>query len=80
MRSNPQNIQEAVLAVEQVYKQNMYGYAGSEKSLFLKITVAVPRLIAPCKRLLESENIFSDLKHQYSAFESNIDFDIRWVE
>ncbi|XP_076179052.1 DNA polymerase delta 1, catalytic subunit isoform X1 [Ptiloglossa arizonensis] len=79
MRSNPQNIQEAVLAVEQVYKQNMYGYAGSEKSLFLKITVAVPRLIAPCKRLLESENIFSDLKHQYSAFESNIDFDIRFM-
>ncbi|XP_043259599.1 DNA polymerase delta catalytic subunit [Colletes gigas] len=79
MRSNPHNIQEAVLAIERVYKQNMYGYTGSEKSLFLKITVAVPRLIAACKRLLENEIIFPTFNHQYKAFESNIDFDIRFM-
>lgn len=80
MRSNPEYIQEAVLAVERVYKKNMYGYAGTEKSLFLKITVALPKLIAPCKRLLEREVILPEFNnHTYSAFESNIDFDVRCV-
>lgn len=79
MRSNPEKVQEPVLAVERVYKQNMYGFTGDTKSLFLKITVALPRLIAPCKRLLEKEVVYSELDHMYSAFESNIDFDIRYV-
>ena len=80
MRSNPDHIQETVLAVERVYKKNMYGYAGTEKSLFLKITVALPKLIAPCKRLLEREVILPEFNnHTYSAFESNIDFDIRFM-
>ncbi|XP_076249179.1 DNA polymerase delta 1, catalytic subunit [Calliopsis andreniformis] len=80
MRSNPDNIQEAVLAVERVYKRNMYGYGGTMKSLFLKITVALPKLIAPCKRLLEKEIILAEFNnHRYSAFESNIDFDIRFM-
>lgn len=79
MRSNPDNIQEAILAIEMVHKRNMYGYSGTEKSLFLKITVALPKLIAPCKRLLEKEIIYSAFIHEYKAFESNIDFDIRYV-
>ncbi|XP_026669153.1 DNA polymerase delta catalytic subunit isoform X2 [Ceratina calcarata] len=79
MRSNPDNIQETVLAVERVYKQNMYGYAGNEKSLFLKITVAVPKLVAPCKRLVEADNIIPEFNHKYIAYESNIDFDIRFM-
>lgn len=79
MRSNPENIQEAVLAVERVYKQNMYGYAGSDKSLFLKITVALPRLVARCKKIVEEETILAEFNHQYTAFESNIDFDIRYT-
>ncbi|XP_015438316.1 PREDICTED: DNA polymerase delta catalytic subunit [Dufourea novaeangliae] len=79
MRSNPENIQEAILAVERLYKQNMYGYTGNEKSLFLKITVAVPKLIAACKRLLEKEVIYPEFNHTYTAFESNIDFDIRFM-
>nr|XP_031849100.1 DNA polymerase delta catalytic subunit isoform X1 [Nomia melanderi] len=79
MRSNPDNVQAAILAVERVYRQNMYGFTGNTKSLFLKITVALPKLIAPCKRLLEKEVIYSELNHTYSAFESNIDFDIRFM-
>ncbi|XP_012279628.1 DNA polymerase delta catalytic subunit [Orussus abietinus] len=79
MRSNPENVQEAILAVELVYKQNLYGYLGDDKSLFLKITVALPRLIAPCKRLLEKEVIYEAINHNYKAFESNIDFDIRFM-
>ncbi|XP_012241018.1 DNA polymerase delta catalytic subunit isoform X1 [Bombus impatiens] len=79
MRSNPENIQEAVLAVERLYKQNMYGYTGNEKSLFLKITVALPRLVARCKKVVEEETILSEFNHCYRAFESNIDFDIRFM-
>jgi len=77
MKSNPNNVQEAILAVERVYKQSMYGYEGNEKLLFLKITVALPRLIAPCKRLLEQGIVYGSFNHHYRAYESNIDFDIR---
>lgn len=77
MKSNPDNIQEAILAVELVYKQSMYGYEGEKKLPFLKITVAVPKLIAPCKRLLEQGTVYASFSHQYRAYESNIDFDIR---
>lgn len=80
MRSNTENIQIAVLAVERVYRQSMYGYTGNEKSLFLKITVTLPKLIAPCKRLLEKESIFPEFDHKYRDFESNIDFDVRYAQ
>ncbi|XP_078043846.1 DNA polymerase delta 1, catalytic subunit isoform X1 [Augochlora pura] len=79
MRSNPDNIQEAILAVERVFKKNMYGYSGNDSTLFLKITVALPKLLGACKRLLEKEIIFPDFNHKYSAFESNVDFDIRFM-
>lgn len=79
MKSNPDNIQEAILAVELVYKQSMYGYGGEKKLPFLKITVAVPKLIASCKRLLEQDTVYTIPNHRYKAFESNIDFDIRYV-
>lgn len=79
MKSNPDNIQEAILAVELVYKQSMYGYGGEDKLPFLKITVAVPKLIAPCKRLLEQNTVYTAFNYHYRAFESNIDFDVRYV-
>ncbi|XP_024939550.1 DNA polymerase delta catalytic subunit isoform X2 [Cephus cinctus] len=79
LRSNPYNIQEAVLSVELVKKQTMYGYAGEEKMLFLKITVALPKLIAPCKRLLSKETVYAAFIHEYRSFESNIDFDVRFM-
>lgn len=77
MKSNPDNIQDAILAVELVYKQSVYGYGGNDKLPFLKITVAVPKLIAPCKRLLEQGTVYPAFNYFYKAFESNIDFDIR---
>ena len=77
MRSNPDNIQETILAVELVQRQSVYGYSGEEKAPFLKITVVLPKLIAACKRLLETEVVYSAFNHPYQAFESNIDFDIR---
>nr|CAD7203421.1 unnamed protein product [Timema douglasi] len=80
MRSNKEEVQEAVLAVEITKKQSLFGYQGDTLSTFLKITVALPRLIAAAKRLLEKEVIFPVLgNHNYQAFESNVDFDIRFM-
>lgn len=80
IKNNSENIQDFVLAVEIVECQTVFGYTGEKKSLFLKITVALPKLIAPCKRLLETQVVFPSLDHKYSAYESNIDFDIRFVK
>lgn len=79
MRSNPHNIQDTVLAVELVKKQNMLGYGGKEKSLFLKITVALQPLVSACRRVLEKEVVYPTFTHEYRPFESNIDFDIRFM-
>ncbi|XP_057321007.1 DNA polymerase delta catalytic subunit isoform X2 [Microplitis mediator] len=79
MRSNPENISETVLAVSLVQKQNVYGYSGPNLAPFLKITVALPRLVAACKRVLEREIVYPTFTHEYRAFESNIDFDVRFM-
>uniref|UniRef100_A0A8D8RYY1 DNA polymerase delta catalytic subunit n=1 Tax=Cacopsylla melanoneura TaxID=428564 RepID=A0A8D8RYY1_9HEMI len=80
MRGNKDEIQEAVLMVEIVQKQTVYGYWGEEKENFIKITVTLPKLVAPAKRLLEKETVFPSFPtHTYKAFESNIDFDIRFM-
>jgi DNA polymerase delta subunit 1 len=80
MRSNREGIREVVLAVELVQRLNLMGYNGEDKMDFIKITVALPRFIAPAKRLLEKEKIYSPAgSHSFQAFESNIDFDIRYV-
>lgn len=78
IKSNPDNIQDFVLAVEIVERQTVFGYSGEKKLPFLKITVALPKLIAPSKRLLETTVVYSTFDHQYTAFETNIDFDIRY--
>lgn len=78
MRSNKENIKEAILDVEIVTRQNMFGYRGDEKSKFLRVTVALPRLATACKRLMDKEVIYKPFPtHTYQFFESNIDFDIR---
>ncbi|XP_055902016.1 DNA polymerase delta catalytic subunit [Eupeodes corollae] len=80
MRSNKDNIQEAVLEVEIVEKLSIMSYQGDEKKEFIKITMAMPKLIAAAKRLLEKEIIMSDFDFQdCRAYESNIDFDIRFM-
>nr|BAJ78737.1 DNA polymerase delta catalytic subunit [Thermobia domestica] len=80
MRSNKDGVTEAVLAVELQKKENIYGYRGGQKVPFLKVTVALPRLIAPAKRLLEKEVVYAALgTYNYQAFESNVDFDIRFM-
>ncbi|XP_034247843.1 DNA polymerase delta catalytic subunit isoform X1 [Thrips palmi] len=80
MKGNRDNVQEAVLAVEIVKKQSLYGYRGDDMQQFLRVTVALPRLIAPSKRLLEKGDVFTALgTHAFTSYESNIDYDIRYM-
>lgn len=58
----------------------MYGYHGKRSMDFLRITMAMPRLIAPAKRLLEQGLKFGPFPLQsYHSYEANIDFEIRYV-
>ncbi|XP_028824417.1 DNA polymerase delta catalytic subunit isoform X1 [Denticeps clupeoides] len=80
MRSNKDNLSVTVLAVDIKRKESMYGYHGQSSQDFLRITMAMPRLIAPAKRLLEQGFKFAKFPTQcYAAFEANIDFEIRFM-
>lgn len=57
----------------------IYGYHGNKKIPYLQITVALPRLIAPCKRLLEQGfQCPGYSQYGFQTYESNIDFEIRY--
>ncbi|CAE1286503.1 POLD1 [Acanthosepion pharaonis] len=80
MRSNKEDIKEAILAVEATQKESIYGFHQNRKQMFLKITVALQRLIAPAKRLLEQGFLCPGYAVQgYQTYESNIDFEIRFM-
>ncbi|KAI4873613.1 hypothetical protein NFI96_016688 [Prochilodus magdalenae] len=80
MRSNKDNISVTVLAVDMSRKESMYGFHGNRPLDFLRITMAMPRLVAPAKRILEQGFKFASFSlHNYSAFEANIDFEIRFM-
>uniref|UniRef100_A0A3Q3K726 DNA polymerase n=1 Tax=Monopterus albus TaxID=43700 RepID=A0A3Q3K726_MONAL len=80
MRSNKDNISVTVLAVDITRKESMYGYHGKRSLNFLRITMAMPRLIAPAKRLLEQGFKFGPYPIQsYQSYEANIDFEIRFM-
>ncbi|XP_053690077.1 DNA polymerase delta catalytic subunit [Sabethes cyaneus] len=80
MRSNKDNVQEAVLDVELVQRQSILGYNGEDKFTFIKVMVALPKLLAAVKRLLEKEQMMPEMDFQdCRVYESNIDFDIRFM-
>uniref|UniRef100_A0A8C0J1D2 DNA polymerase delta catalytic subunit n=1 Tax=Chelonoidis abingdonii TaxID=106734 RepID=A0A8C0J1D2_CHEAB len=80
LRSNREGLSRAVLAVEMCSKESMYGYHGQRRLPFLKVTLALPRLVAPAKRLLEQGLRCEGLGVLgYSAYEANIDFEIRFM-
>lgn len=80
MRSNKENITEAVLAVEIVHGKSLMEYQGDDDQTFAKITVALPRLIAPSKRLLRTQVIYPPADHhEFTDFESNVDIDMRFM-
>lgn len=67
-----------VKSVVLTFATGMYGYHGKRSINFLRITMAMPRLVAPAKRLLELGLKFGPFPTQsYQSYEANIDFEIR---
>lgn len=78
MRSNRENVQEAVLNVEIVKRCSMYGFHFNQQYPFLKITVVLPKLVAPAKRLLENGITLQSYGFRaFQVYESNIEYEIR---
>lgn len=79
MRSN-KDVTQAVLAVDWETKESIYGYHSNRKIPFLRITMALPKLVAPAKRILETGFKCADLPERgYSTYESNIDYEVRFM-
>lgn len=81
MRSNKNSLSDTVVGIDMVLKQSIYGYNSKGKTPFLKVTMVLPRLIAPAKRLLETGSVSVDPygAPSYRIFESNVDFEIRFM-
>lgn len=81
IKNNRDNVKDAVLDVQLLNKSTIYGFQGNKLSPFIKITVAVPKLIAAAKRLLERGEVTARgiTTATYRAFEANIDFEIRFM-
>ncbi|XP_059608331.1 DNA polymerase delta catalytic subunit [Phlebotomus argentipes] len=80
MRSNKEKVQEAVLQVTMIQAQTILGYHGEDLQPFIKVSLALPRLLASVKRILSQEIIMQEFDFQdCRVFESNIDFDIRFM-
>ena len=81
IKNNHYNIVDAVLNLDMVEKSSIYGFQGNQKVPFIKITLAVPKLIAAAKRLMEKGDVsIPGLGAQVmKAFEANIDFEIRFM-
>uniref|UniRef100_A0A452RIV3 DNA polymerase n=1 Tax=Ursus americanus TaxID=9643 RepID=A0A452RIV3_URSAM len=70
----------AVLSVELCSRESMFGYHGQGPSPFLRITLALPRLMAPARRLLEQGIRVAGLgTPSFAPYEANVDFEIRFM-
>lgn len=66
-----------MLAVDWRVKESVYGYHGNRKIPFLRITMSLPKLIAPAKRILESGIRYNtDPERGYTTYESNIEYEV----
>ncbi|CAF0747806.1 unnamed protein product [Brachionus calyciflorus] len=69
-----------ILGIKIEIKENIYGFHGNKKSQFLRIEIVLPKFISVVKRMLESGFDFPGYGMQgYQTFESNIDFEIRFM-
>lgn len=56
----------------------MFGYHGHGPSPFLRVILALPRLVAPARRLLEQGIRVAGLgTPSFAPYEANVDFEIR---
>jgi DNA polymerase delta subunit 1 len=80
MRSNKDNITEAVLMMELLKGKSLVEYQGEEDGKFAKITLALPKFVAAAKRLLTTTIVYQPLaNHTFYPFESNVDIETRFI-
>jgi len=81
MKSNPWGIDNAVLSCDLTSKSTIYGFQGNAKIPYIKVTLAVPKLVPAAKRLLEKGEVRVPGLGDFAgkAFEANIDFEIRFM-
>ncbi|XP_017784664.1 PREDICTED: DNA polymerase delta catalytic subunit [Nicrophorus vespilloides] len=80
IKSNKENLSEAVLMVEIVQGKSLVEYQGDEYKSFAKITVALPKLVAATKRLLETTTVYQPAAHHnFVPYESNVDIEMRFL-
>merc|ERR1719244_199163 len=81
IKNNAFGIVDAVLSCEIVTKSTIYGFQGNKMSPFIKITLAIPKLIAASKRLMEKGEVKVPGIGDFIGrpFEANIDFEIRFM-
>nr|XP_022902030.1 DNA polymerase delta catalytic subunit [Onthophagus taurus] len=81
MRSNKNNLSEAVLMIEIVMGKSLCDYTGDDDTKFAKITVALPKLVPAAKRLLKTTAGLTPATqyHDFSIYESNVDIETRFL-
>ena len=74
LRSNRDNVQEAVLAVEMCRKSSIYGFYFNEMSDFLQVTVSLPKLVAPARRLVSCISVqpFGQIDYQVNLLNTSL--------
>lgn len=79
-RASKDSITSPVMSVEMVQKCSMYGFHSNKLFKFLQVTLALPKFLAPAKRLLENG---ITLPHSgtkwFQVFETNIEYEIRFM-
>lgn len=77
--SRGKDVTNSVLAIDIVHRCSMYGYDDRDYP-FMKVILSQPKLIPAAKRLLEKGiNIQGVGYRTFQAFESNIDFEVRFM-
>lgn len=80
MRSNKDNISEAVLMVELVRGKSLVEYQGEASGNFARITLALPKFVPASKRLLSTTVVYQPLAHHtFNFFETNVDIETRFM-
>ncbi|KAI8435155.1 hypothetical protein MSG28_003528 [Choristoneura fumiferana] len=78
LRSNKDNIKEPVLEIRLIKARSIMHYKGDNDITFARVSVALPKLIAAAKRLLDRQPPSFGLMDP-AFYETNIDFDIRFM-
>ena len=70
----------AVIQIEVVLKQSIYGFSGAAKQPFLRIFTVNPKLISTVKNLLDKGIELGPYGHiTLAPYESNIPFQLRFM-